>query len=440
MKNKIQLTVTFLLAAFLTFSQDSVENKKLSLHLQTTVISQGVNSFKSLYFGNNSFLPTEPIRTSFTTTFFAAYKPFKNTYFVFNPEVSAGKGLSKTTGIAGFPNGEVYRVGNPNPQIFVARLYAEQRFPLNNKKEIIEDDLNQIQEKINSEYFSVLAGKFSLTDFFDNSEISHDPRTQFMNWSLMGSGAFDYPANVRGYTFGVLLQFKKNNWALRLAETAVPLTANGSELQWKGSDAGSTVLELELNNLFKKNNNQFSTLHIGGFINKARMGNYKMSIDNAIANSTYPDITDSREYGRTKAGFYLSIDNHFGKVHHFIKGSWNDGQNETWAFTEIDRSFATGFLFDGAIWKRKKDNFGIAFVVNRISKEHKEYLAMGGYGFIIGDGYLNYGAEKTFELFYSFNVWKKIFISPDFQYTINPGYNKDRGPASIYGIRFHAEL
>jgi len=128
---------TLLLAVTVTlFAQDTTGNKKFSLHYQFTAIPQHAFRFKSPYAGANSFLPGEPTRTSFTTTLFAAYKPFKNTYFVFNPEMAAGKGLSKTLGVAGFPNGEIYRVGDPKPQVFVARLYAEQRFPLSNKKSL----------------------------------------------------------------------------------------------------------------------------------------------------------------------------------------------------------------------------------------------------------------------------------------------------------------
>ena len=421
-------------------AQSSDIYHKTSLHWQSTLIPQGVNNFKSPYVGENSFLPTEPIRTSFTTTLFAAYKPFKNTYFVFNPEMAGGKGLSKTTGIAGFPNGEIYRVGNPAPQLFVARLYAEQRFPIGKKIEVVEDDLNQIGEKTSKNYISVIAGKFALTDFFDNSTISHDPRTQFMNWALMGSGAWDYAANVRGYTFGVVLQAKFNDMAIRFAETAVPMEANGTEMQWKAGDAGGSVIEFEADNLLKKNNNHFSTFHIGGFLNRTNAGNYATSIKTSQMNLTTPDIRDSRTYGRSKYGVYFSLDNHFNNVHHFIKGSWSDGKNETWAFTEIDNSVATGFLFDGNSWKRKNDNLGLAFVANGISIDHSNYLKMGGSGFMLGDGTLNYGRENTIELFYSYNIWKKIFLSPDFQYVINPGYNKDRGPVFVYALRFHAEL
>ena len=414
------------------------EYKKYSLHFQTTLIPQYHFDFKAPYSGDNSLQLSEPTLTSFSGTAFFNYKAFKHTYLVFNPEAVGGKGLSKTLGIAGFPNGEVYRVGDPKPKPFIARLYVEQRFPLSKRKETVADDLNQIAETTNKDYFSVIVGKFSLIDFFDNSQISHDPRTQFMNWSLMGNGAWDYPANTRGYTIGAVVQAVYNNWAFRTAITTVPIEANGPELQFKFGKAMGLVWEIERAHLFQKNETRFSTVHAGIFLNKAKMGNYQLSIQNSGGGA--PDITDSRLYGRNKWGYYISMDNHFGLVHHFIKTSWNDGKNETWAFTEIDRSFTTGIQLDGELWKRKNDRFAIAFVNNALSVDHRTYLAKGGYGFLIGDGKLNYGNEQIFEAYYSLNIYRKVFLSPDYQFVTNPAYNKDRGPVHIIALRLHIQF
>ncbi len=418
----------------------SDSSKHYSLHFQTTIIPQYHFDFKSPYSGDNSLEAHEVPRTSFSGTAFFNYKAFKHTYFVFNPEAAGGKGLSKTLGIAGFPNGEVYRVGDPKPKPFIARLYAEQRFPLSDKKEMVEDDLNQVKEYTNKEYISVILGKFSLTDFFDNSEISHDPRTQFMNWALMGNGGWDYPANTRGYTMGTVIQAYFSDWAIRTALVAMPIEANGAEMQFKFGKAMGWITELEKSHIFQRDDRHFSTLHTGFFINYAHMGNYRQSINNAMLSSSTPDIEDSRLYGRSKAGYYVSLDNHFGNIHHFIKTSWNDGKNETWAFTEIDRSTTTGVQFDGITWKRKYDKFSIGYINNGLSADHREYLAKGGYGFLIGDGKLNYGSEQIFEVYYSLKIWKQIYATPDYQWVIHPAYNKDRGPVSIIALRLHAEF
>ena len=428
-----------LVTAYSQKNSDSLSgDKKLSLHFQSTFIPQYHFDFAAAYSGDNSFMTSEPTRASISGTAYLNYKPFKNTYLIFNPEAAGGKGLSKTLGIAGFPNGEVYRVGDTKPRPFIARLYVEQRFPFSNRKEKIEDDLNQIAETTNMDYLSVILGKFSLTDFFDDSQISHDPRSQFMNWSLMGNGGWDYPANTRGYTMGAVIQALYHDWAFRSAITTVPIEANGPELQLVFGKAMGLVWEVEKTHLFKKDDTHFSTLHTGIFWNKAHMGNYLQSINNAGATGI-PDVTDSRLYGRDKWGYYFSIDNNFGPMHHFFKTSWNDGKNETWAFTEIDKSVATGLQFDGNLWKRKNDKFSLAFVTNGLSNDHRSYLSKGGYGFLIGDGKLNYGNEQIFETYYSFNICKQFYISPDYQFVTNPGYNKDRGPVHILALRLHVE-
>lgn len=431
---KIIILVISIVALQGLSAQDSA-HKKFSLQWQATVIPQYHFKFSSPYEGVNSLVPKEGVKTSFTTTFFINYHPLKNTYIVFNPEAAGGKGLSKTLGVAGFPNGEIYRVGNPAPQPYIARLYLEYRFHLGNKKLLYEAE-NSV-ENISEKYISVLAGKFSITDFFDGSDVSHDPRTQYLNWSLMASGAWDYPANVRGYTMGAVAQAFLNEWKIRTAITAVPVEANGQELQFKGGNAMGAAIEVEKDNILKKNQVSFTNIHFGVFYNRARMGNYELALKNA---SVKPDIISTRSFGRSKKGIYGIIDNHFGNVLHFIRGSYNDGKNETWAFTEIDRSVATGFSFKGSIWKRSNDMFGIALVVNALAHSHRDYLADGGYGFLIGDGKLNYGTENIVESYYSINPFTNLFISPDYQFVMHPGYNKDRGPVHIVAIRFHYQL
>jgi high affinity Mn2+ porin len=429
---KLQLLVFSVIVSGKLLSQDSLPqaSKKISLHWQGTVIPQYHFNFQSPYSGINSFEASEPAATSISTTAYLAYKPFKNTYLVFNPEAAGGKGLSKTQGIAGFPNGEVYRVGNPKLSPFIARLYVEQRFPL-------------ISETTNKDYISLIVGKFSLTDFFDDTQLSNDPRTQFFNWSLFGNGAWDYPANTRGYTMGLVAQLFYKGFTVKYANAAVPTEANGSDLVYNRKDAVGRVIEFGIESFRlgrKKTATHYHSLRIGLFSNKADMGDYAVSIATSLQTLTAPDITDSRVAGRKKSGYYISLDNHMGKVHHFIKHSYNDGDHESWAFTEIDKSVATGFRFDGSIWKRNEDALGVAYVRNDLSSVHKQYLQYGGYGFIIGDGKLNYGTESILEIYYSFHVYKKIFLSPDYQFVANPGYNKDRGPVHLIAARLHIEL
>ncbi len=418
----------------------SAKPKRYSLHGQSTVLSQYHFDFKAAYSGDNSLLTSEPAATSVSATLFLNYKLGAKTYMVFNPEMAGGNGLSKALGIAGFSNGEVYRVGDPTPRPFIGRLYVEHRLALSKDKIKVDDDVNQVAETTNKDYLSFIAGKFSLTDFFDDSQISHDPRSQFFNWALMGNGGWDYAANTRGYTIGAVVQAVYKDYALRSAITTVPIEANGPELQFKWAKAMGFVLEFEKTHLFQKSEKQFTTFHTGYFINWAHMGNYETSIAKANLLGTSPNILDSRQYGRTKWGFYIDADNHFGPYHFFMKASFNDGKNETWAFTEIDKSFTTGFQWDGELWKRKQDRFAIAYINNNLSADHKLYLQKGGYGFLIGDGKLNYGPEQIIETYYYWKISKLISLSPDYQFVINPAYNKDRGPVHIVGLRLHADF
>ncbi|HMC85585.1 MAG TPA: carbohydrate porin [Chitinophagaceae bacterium] len=440
MKQHLLLLILFVSAGLQAqFIKDSSIQKNWSLHLQATVIPQYHFNFTAKYTGNNSLQSSEGTKVSLTNTYYIGRRLWRNAAIYFNPEISGGEGLSKATGIAGFPNGETFRIGSTAPKLYVARAFIEQKIPLDKNTSLIEDDLNQLRENAPASYLSIRVGKFSLADFFDDNSYSHDPRTDFLNWSLMSSGAWDYPANTRGYTNGFVIELKKPTWALRTSAVQVPEYANGQVLDNKISKAFGTVFEAEKKFVISPKQNITAT--IGGFYNKARMGNYDDAIQIGINQSMAPDVVATRKYSRDKTGFYATAEQNFKNGGTFISYSWNDGINETWAFTEIDRSFNAGLSFNGTPWKRAADKWGLAYVANGISKQHRNYLKDGGYGFIIGDGHLNYGTENIIELFYSYHIAKlPVFISPDYQFVVHPAYNKDRGPVHIVALRLHFEL
>ena len=421
------------------FIKDTNMQKNWSLHLQATVIPQYHFNFSAKYTGANSLQTSEGTKVSVTNTYYIGRRLWRHAAVYFNPEIAGGEGLSKATGIAGFPNGETFRIGSAAPKLYIARAYLEQKFPLSTATTLGEDDQNQLRENTPLAYFAVRAGKFSVADFFDNNSYSHDPRTDFMNWSLMSAGAWDYPANTRGYTNGLALELKKNQWALRTALVQVPRFANGQQLDNKLSGAFGTVLEAEKQFTIDPNSNIITRL--GGFYNKAQMGNYQQAINDGLSQLTDPDITGTRKYSRDKKGFYLNAEYNKKNGGGFLRYSWNDGINETWAFTEIDRSFSIGWSFNGSAWKRSADKWGLAYVGNGISRDHRAYLQAKGYGFIIGDGQLNYGIENIVELFYSYHIrLLHASISPDYQFILHPAYNKDRGPVHVVALRLHVEI
>ncbi len=428
------LSVLFLSAKAQT---DTLKEQRFNLHFQQTVITQTHPGFGAKYTGDNSLSPFHETASSLTATLFGSARLWKGAQAFFNPEMSGGAGFSKTLGVAGFPNGETFRVGSAEPKIYVARAYLTQRFSWGNEQDTISDDNNQLYGLQSKRYFSITAGKFGMADFFDTNEFSHDPRTQFMNWSLMSNGAWDYPANTRGYVFGVYFDYHQPSWDLRFALTMVTNTANGSVWDGKIGKANSQTLEYEKRYVLP--GGRQGSFRVLGFNNNAKMGNYRLAI---AQNPTAPDIVSTRAYGRNKFGFGLNADQYLSKDFGiFAKASYNDGRNETWAFTEIDRSISFGGVLNGASWKRKSDDVGLAFVGNGISAAHRDYLAAGGYGFIIGDGALNYKPELLAELYYKLNAYKdSIYFTPDYQFILNPAYNKDRGPVHVFSIRVHVAI
>jgi len=418
------------------FSQiDSSKTQQFNFHFQQTTIYQYHPSFPALYRGKNSLSSDAENATSLTSTFFCGLKIFNGTEIYLNPELSGGQGLSGSTGMAGFPNGEVYRVSNPQPTFSLARFFIKKSFGLGGSSEKLDDSPNQLSSECDAKRLVITLGKFSLSDIFDDNSYSHDPRSQFFNWALMSSVAWDYPADTKGYTYSVAIEYIQSEFALRGAIAMVPKQANGIEMDTDIKNAFGIVLELEKSFLI---NDRKGITRILFYQNRARMGNYQDAINNPIYNL---DITKTDQYGRTKTGF--AVNNEYSltdNIGTFLKYSWNDGKTETWAFTEIDRALSLGFSFNHLKMIKNDDEIGLAYAINGLSDDHKEYLSKGGYGFIIGDGELNYGLESIFELYFKTVLFEHLSITPDYQFVINPAYNKDRGPVNIFSLRAHYEL
>lgn len=433
---KLILTIIPVLIAGVAFAQDTVKRQRFNFHFQQTVITQYKPSFHADYTGDNSLLTGEETQSSITTTLFGGARLWKGAEAYFNPELSGGSGLSKTLGAAGFPNGETFRVGGAEPKIYIARLYFTQNFEWGKEKDTISDDANQLAGLKSKRYFSVTVGKFGMADFYDGNEFSHDPRTQFMNWSLMDNGAWDYPANTRGYVMGIHTELGQPNWTLRFAFTMSTTTANGAIWDQKIGKANTQTLEYEKRYTL---NGQKGTFRILGFRNNGKMGDYRQAL---ALSPTAPNVDTTQAWGRHKYGFGISADQYLTKDFGvFAKVSYNNGKTETWYFTEIDRSLSFGGVLKGSSWSRSDDELGLAFVANGISNAHRDYLAAGGYGFIIGDGKLNYGTEFIAELDYKINAYqKKFWLTPGYQFLLNPAYNKDRGPVNVFSLRAHVEF
>jgi high affinity Mn2+ porin len=411
---------------------DTTGEERFTIHAQSTVITQYKPAFYAKYSGINSLQPQEDIERSITSTMFMGARLWKGASAYFNPEIASGSGLSGSYGVGASSNGETYRIANPTPTFELARLFFQQIYTFNKGAEYQESDINTLGGKKPTNYFSFLIGKICVSDYFDLNKYSHDPRTQFISWGLMSNAAWDYPANTRGYTPSVILTYVTPKNELRFGFSLVSKVANGMIMNWDISKTGAYSLEYTRNyTLFSEN----GALRVLSFFNLAKMGNYNQSIE---MNPVDPSIFSTERYGHTKYGFGVNAEQAITEdMGVFFKASWNDGNNETWMFTEIDRSVSFGISCNGDRWNRKKDVVGLASVTSGISLPHRTYLHDGGLGFELGDGNLNYGLEHLDELYYSMELVKHLFVSGTYQFLLNPGYNKDRGPVNIFSLRVH---
>ena len=437
-KNLLKIFLFISVLCFPVHAQETPDTNSIkdwSVHFQETTITQYNPSFSAQYSGTNSLNNNAETATSITSTLFLGKKLWENSEVYFNVEIAGGQGFSGTTGIAGFPNGEVYRVGDPTPGFNLNRFFIKQIFPLSSEYTPVSDGENQVQTKKPDTYFAISIGRFSLIDFFDNNKFSNDPRSQFMNWALMDNGAWDYAADTKGYTSGLVGEYIMREWAFRISTAQVAKSANAMDMEYNFKNDHSETFEAEHEYSLS---GQPGAVRVLAFLTHADMGNYILATQLPAGDV---NIVDTRAQGRTKYGFGFNAEqNLIDDIGMFIRFGWNDGKNETWMFTEIDQTSSAGLSFDGNLWSRKDDNAGIAFVINQISKDHQAYLEAGGYGFLIGDGKLNYAPESIFEAYYSLKVFDFLHVSPDYQFILNPAYNKDRGPVNVFSIRAHVEI
>jgi len=321
------------------------------------------------------------------------------------------------TGIAGFTNGEIPRVASATPTPYIARGFMRNKWRFGDKGRL-----------------TLIDGKFAVTDYFDTNRYSHDPRTQFMNWSLMYNGAWDYPADTRGYTIGSLQELTMDHWSLRAATVMEPTTANGPTLDTRIAKNRGEAVEWEGRYHPWQLDGAFRVL---GYVNRERAGTFLA----ALQEKGTPDLGPTRRPGTKKYGFGLNLEQAItDNIGVFGRYGWSDGKTEAWAFTEIDRSVSGGTAIQGRLWKRTGDTIGIAAVRNYLSGDDRAFLAAGGMGFIIGDGRLNYRPETIQEMYYSWHATRQWTFTLDYQRVENPAYNRDRGPVSVGTLRIHWEI
>ncbi len=409
-----------------------------NLYYQATSIGQHHGTFNSPYEGPLSLQNYPESDVSLTTTLFFGLRLGQGTQLYFDPEIAGGRGFSNVDGLANAPNGELPRVASATPKPYLARLYISHDFGFGDSVEHFDSDENQLAGDRPMIRYTISAGRFSDSDFFDDNNYSHDPRTQFMAWGMMYNGAWDYPADTRGYTWGIVNEFHTRNWSFRYGVAAEPRVANGGRFDRRlFADQGQT---------FEEERRYSIASHPGAirwlqYLNRTRSGSYGEAVQLAEQTGTTPDVQAIRRPGTLKYGTGVSFDQELTHdIGVFSRLGWNDGKTEDFAFTAIDRLAEGGVSVKGTRWHRKDDVVASAFAAAGISGVHAVYLAQGGLDFLIGDGKLNYAPEYLWETYYSARVVRGFYATLDVQHYNNPAYNHDRGPVWVESVRLHIEF
>ncbi len=414
-------------------SEPAPETERWNLYWQATSIGQYHGNFPAAYQGANSLDSTPERDVSLTTTFFLGFRLGQNTQVYFDPEIAGGRGFSGVTGLANFSNGELPRVASATPKPYIARLYISHDFAFGSETEATESGENQLAGTRPLRRYTVTVGRFTVTDFFDNNRYSHDPRTQFMGWGVMYNGAWDYPADTRGYTWGWVHELHLKQWSWRYASAAEPTQANGGRFDRRLLRDRGDMGEGEYRFAVKKHPGAVRLL---GFLLHTHSGNY----GDALRMSGTPDVEQTRKFGTLKYGWGLNFDQELLKdVGVFGRLGWNDGQTQSYAFTAIDRLATGGVSVTGTRWSRPFDTAATEITTSGLSAVHASYLARGGLDFLIGDGRLNYGRETIWESYYNARLLPGFFAGLDLQHVTNPAFNRDRGPLWIVSLRLHLE-
>jgi high affinity Mn2+ porin len=425
------------------------ENAPYYIAGQANIIFQGHGGFHSPYSGPNSLLGGAEYKTSLLGTLFLGLQLHHNLRYntdgIFNLESAGGRGISQALGLAGFTNLDVVRNPNLSSVPYPARMEIHQTIGFTDKMVESERTPFSLATEVPERRLELHVGKMSMPDFFDINSVGTDSHLQFLNWTVDNNGAWDYAADTRGYTYSVVSEYIDRNWSARYGIALMPTVANGIDLDWALRRASGQNMEFELRrSLLGKlvSPDRKGVVRVLSYVNHAHMGDYRESVQKYLSGiGTRPEITSTAKFGAVKYGFGLNAEQEITEdLRAYLRFGWNEGQHESFAYTEDDQTFAFGADFAGRRWSRPNDKVGLTFVSNAIKKDHQNYLKYGGLGFLLGDGKLNYERENIIESYYNMHTWRGVFYALDLQYIDHPGYNRDRGPVLVESVRMHVDF
>jgi high affinity Mn2+ porin len=430
------MMIRTLLTGWLFASAAAAADETFAVHGQFTYVEQDTSGFNSPYRGDNSLSPNRGSETTDATVYFGT-KLWRGAEAWLNGELDQGFGLDNTLGVAGFPSGEAYKVGKNQPYARLQRAFLRQTFDLAGDSRPLEGDINRLGGSQRENRLVLTAGKLSVVDIFDTNQFAHDARVDFLNWSVIDAGTFDYAADAWGYTAGAAIEWYYHEWTMRGGVFDLSDVPNSAHLE-SGFHEYQTDLELEHRH---EAANRPGRVLLTVFESRGRMGLLDDAVAAAQGTHLPPDIAAVRRY-RTRAGISLSLEQQIAAdLGAFIRAGKAAGNVEAYEFTDIDRTLAIGVSLQGSRWHRPADTIGIAAVDNGISAARERYLNAGGLGILIGDGQLPHPApERIVESYYSAAVLKFAHVSFDYQWIGHPAYNRDRGPVSVIAVRLHTQF
>ena len=407
--------------------------ERWAIHSQLTNVTQWHAHFRSPYSGINSLEADGRTEETTDLTLYAGARLWPGAELWLNPEVDQGFGLSNTVGVAGFPSGEAYKIGADTPYLRLPRAFLRVVVPLGGDAQAVPGQANQLAGTKAADSLTLTIGKFSVTDIFDGNVYAHDPRSDFLNWSVIDAGVFDYAADAWGFTYGAAAELAHDDWTVRGGVFQLSKEPNGKIV---AVDFGQTMLVTELERRLQWPG-KAGRVSLLGFVNRAPMARYDDAVQLAARSGAAPDVSLVR-HRASRAGVAINVEQALAtELGVFLRTGVNDGSKEAYEFTEINRTVSAGMSLKGGRWGRPEDTLGLAGVINALSAPARRYFAAGGNGILIGDGKLSYGTEQIVEATYALQINAHLNFALDYQHVNHPAYNRDRGPVSIYAVRAH---
>ena len=419
-------------------TQDDSGPEQWAIHGQTTYTQQFQPAFRSPYQGPQSLSPAANGRETFDATIYGGFRPWQGAEIWVNPEVDQGFGVGNSFGVAGYVSGEAYKLGETDPYYRMARVFFRQTIDLGGETQKVDPDLNQLGGSQTANRVVLTVGKIAVVDLFDTNKYAHDARNDFLNWSVLDVGTFDYAADAWGATYGAAAEWYQDWWAARIGLFDMSKEPNSIALSLPLFHQDQFVAEVEERHTLWDQPGKLKFLY---WLTRGNMGAYSDAIALAAATGTTPSTAAVRNY-RSKYGVVLNLEQQLmPDLGFFARAGWTQGGIEEYDFTDINQSIQMGLSLTGTRWGRPDDTVGLAGVVNQISRQANQYLAAGGLGGIIGDGQLPMaGPEQIIETYYSYAAFSFAKVTADYQFVNNPAYNRQRGPVSVLALRLHAEF